>query len=124
MRTLSALVLGAAVLGLGGFAAADDTDDYAKQIVGKWKVVKSDGDEPVGAVYEFGKDGKFSVSAKIDGKDARLDGTYTVVKDKLTTEYTIGGKDAKDVDTIKKLTAEDLEVENKDKKAVVLKREK
>jgi len=121
MRVLSAVAL-AALLGLTGFA--DDKDDYAKKIVGKWEIVKSNGDEPVGAVYDFTKDGKFSITAKLDGKDVKIDGTYSVEKDKLTTEYTIAGKAEKDVDTIKKLTDTDMEVENKDKKVYKLTRKK
>jgi uncharacterized protein (TIGR03066 family) len=124
MRTLSAIVLGAAALGLGGFAAADDKDDYAKKILGKWEVVKSPGNDPVGAVFEFAKDGKFTVSAKVDGKEEKIDGTYSVEKDKLTTQYTSAGKAEKDVDTIKKLTDEDMEIEDKNMKVYVLKRKK
>ena len=124
MRTLCAIVLGAAALGLTGFAAADDKDDYAKKIVGKWEITKSQGDEPVGALVEFTKDGKFTVAAKLNGKELKLDGTYKVEKDKLTTELSVAGKTEKDVDTIKKLTDEDMELENKDKKVVTFKRKK
>jgi uncharacterized protein (TIGR03066 family) len=125
MRTLFAIVLGAGSLGLSGFAvAADDKDDFAKKIVGKWEITKSEAEAPVGAVIEFTKDGKFNISVKLDGKDVKLDGTYKVDKDKLTTEVSIAGKAEKDVDTIKKLTDEEMEIENKDKKVITLKKKK
>ena len=124
MRALSAIVLGAAALGLAGFAAADDTDDFAKKIVGKWEITKSEGEEPVGTVVEFAKDGKFSITVKADGKDVKFDGTYKIEKDKLITEATVGGKAEKDTDTIKKLTDDEMQLENRDKKLVTLKRKK
>jgi uncharacterized protein (TIGR03066 family) len=121
MRVLSAVAL-AALLGVTGFA--DDKDEFAKKILGKWEITKSTGDEPVGAIVDFLKDGKFTISAKLDGKEVKLDGTYKVEKDKLTTEVSVAGKTEKDVDTIKKLTDEDMELENKDKKLITFKRKK
>lgn len=124
MRVLSVIVLGAAALGLTRAAAADGKADHAKKIVGKWEVTKSQGDEPVGSMMEFTKDGKCTFSARLGDKDVTLDGTYTIDKDQLTVELTVAGKAAKDVDTIKKLTDDDLELENKAKKVTVLKRKK
>jgi uncharacterized protein (TIGR03066 family) len=121
---LSAIVLGAAVMGLGGFAAADEKDDYAKKIIGKWEITKTEGDEPIGTLVEFTKDGKLSITLKADGKEIKIDGTYKVEKDKLTTEATVSGKTEKDVDTIKKLTDDELQIENKDKKTITLKKKK
>jgi uncharacterized protein (TIGR03066 family) len=60
----------------------------------------------------------------VDGKESKIEGTYKIEKDKLLTEGTVAGETKKDVDTIKKLTDDEMELENKDKKTVTLKRKK
>ena len=124
MKLLFALALGAILISLGAFATADEKkkDEAASKIVGKWEITKTEGDEPVGTVVDFAKDGKFSIMAKLGDKEVKLDGTYKVDKDKLTTEITVAGKTEKDVDTIKKLTDDEMLLENKDKKLITLKK--
>jgi len=124
MRTLSAIVLGAAVLGVAGSAAADDKDDYAKKIVGRWKVIETKTDAPVGMLVEFTKDGMLTLSATVDGKDHRAEGTYSVEKDRLKYKLRLPDRTVEETETIKKLTDDVLELEDKDKKGTTLKKEK
>lgn len=121
MRVFSAIVLGAFVLLSAGPAGAQA--DNAAKIVGKWEVVKGE-DIPKGATVEFTKDGKVSIVANIDKKEVKFEGTYTVEKDKLVTKITVDGKTAEDTDTIKKLTDDTLEIEDKDNKVTTLSRKK
>ena len=65
MNRLFALALSGMIVGIAGFAAADDKkddkkDDNAKKIVGKWEVTKSGSDLPVGSTVDFAKDGKLT----------------------------------------------------------------
>src|SRR5262245_37959607 len=124
MKTLSAIVLGLAMLGLVGLARADEKkkddaqkkDDNATKLLGTWEITKSTGNIPEGTTIEFTKDGKFVLTMN----DMKVEGTYSVEKDKLITK--IG--DASDNDTIKKLTADAMELENKDGVALTLKKKK
>jgi len=123
MKALSALVLGAAALGLAVPAAADEKDN-PKAIIGKWEITKSD-TAPVGTVVEFTKDGKVLAVVKDEGQDVKLEGTYKVDKDKLTTKIKLpDGKTTDDTDTIKKLTEDALEIEDSTKKMTTFKRKK
>jgi len=124
MRTLSALVLGAAVLGLIGSATADDTDEFGKKIVGKWKVTQTKTEAPVGMLVEFTKDGKLTLSATDKGKEHKAEGTYSVEKDKLKYKLQLSDRTVEETETIKKLTDDEMELEDKDKKGTTLKREK
>ena len=124
MKRVSAVLLGVFVFGLAGFAGADDKADYAKKIVGKWEIVKAGGDAPAGTLIEFGKDGKLSVQLKIDGKDEKIDGTYKIEKEKLVVKLKAGDQTLEETATIKKLTADEMELEDKDKKVDVLKKKK
>jgi len=124
MRTLSALVLGAAALGLVGSAAAQDTDDFAKKIVGKWKVTETKTDAPVGMLVEFTKDGKLTLSATVEGKEHKAEGTYSVEKDRLKYKLRLADRTVEETEAIKKLTDDVLELEDKDKKGTTLRREK
>ncbi len=121
MRTLSALGLAAMIVVVGGPVQAQD--DHAKKIVGKWVVDKSE-DLPDGATVEFTKDGKLTVVAKADGKELKLEGTYKIEKDKITTKITFNGKAIEDTDDIIKLTDEVLELRDKDKKVTTFKKKK
>jgi uncharacterized protein (TIGR03066 family) len=122
MRALSAAVLGV-VLVLGA-SSARAQDDNAKKIVGVWEVTKSAGDLPVGTTVEFTKDSKLVVVIKADSAEINLDGTYKIDKDKLTVKVKIDNKDVEEVATIKKLTDDALEIEDKDKKVDVFKKKK
>jgi uncharacterized protein (TIGR03066 family) len=122
MKTLSAVVLGVLTLGLTGAASADEKD-YPKDIVGTWEITKSP-DAPVGTVVEFTKDGKVLAVVKDEGKEQKLEGTYKVDKDKLITKLKVGGETEENTDTIKKLTEDALEIENKNKVLTSFKRKK
>jgi uncharacterized protein (TIGR03066 family) len=128
MKRLFAVALGAAVLGLAGSAGAqdkkDDAKDYAKLIVGKWEVSKSGSDLPAGSTIEFTKDGKLAAVIKAEGQELKLEGTYKVEKEKLTVKLKVGDQEMEESATIKKLTDDTLEIEDKDKKVDVLKRKK
>ncbi|HEY3788459.1 MAG TPA: hypothetical protein VGL71_06370, partial [Urbifossiella sp.] len=68
------------LIGLVGFAAAADTDDHAKNIVGKWEISKSGSELPKGTTLEFTKEGKLTAVIKGEdpkkGDDLKLEGTY------------------------------------------------
>lgn len=125
MKRLFAVALGLAVLGLAGTAGAQDKkDDNAAKIVGKWEVTKSGSDLPAGSTIEFTKDGKLTAVVKADGQELKLDGTYKVEKEKLTVKLKLGDQEMEEAVTIKKLTDDALEVEDKDKKVDVFKKVK
>ena len=56
--------------------------------------------------------------------EVKLDGTYKVEKDKLTVKIKIGDQNIEETATIKKLTDDALEIEDKDKKVDVFKKKK
>lgn len=122
MKTVSAAVLGVALVVCAGTARAQD--DNAKKIVGTWVIEKSSGDLPAGTTVEFTKDGKLKVVAKADGAELKFEGTYTVEKDKLTVKLKVGEEKVEETATIKKLTDEVLEIEDKDKKVDTFKKKK
>lgn len=125
MKRVFAVALGLAVLGLAGTAGAQDKkDDNAAKIVGKWEVTKSGSDLPAGSTIEFTKDGKMTAVVKADGQELKLDGTYKVEKEKLTVKLKLGDQEMEEAVTIKKLTDDALEVEDKDKKVDVFKKVK
>ena len=120
MKKLSALVLG--VLVLAGSATAHD--DNAKKIVGKWEITKAGGGAPVGTIIEFTKDNKVAATLKLDGMEIKLDGTYKIEKDKIELKLKAGDMNIDETLTIKKLTDDALELEDKDKKIDELKKVK
>jgi uncharacterized protein (TIGR03066 family) len=123
MKPLYALAVAAAVLGLAAPAAADEPkkDDTAAKLVGAWEITKATDEPLVGATITFTKDGKFTLVLKVNGEEMTIEGTYTIEDGKLVTKS--AGNDG-DTDTIKKLTADAMELENKDKKVTVLKKKK
>ena len=120
MKKLSALVLG--VLVLAGSATAQD--DNAKKIVGKWEITKAGGGAPVGTIIEFTKDNKVAATIKNEGMEIKLDGTYKIDKDKIELKLKAGDMTIDETLTIKKLTDDALELEDKDKKIDELKKVK
>jgi len=122
MKTLSGAVLGACLIAFAGPASAQD--DHAKKIVGAWEVAKTTGDLPAGTTVEFQKDGKIAIVIKEADKDMKLDGTYKVEKDKLNVTITVMGQKHEESLTIKKLTDDALELEDKDKKVETFKKKK
>src|SRR5207302_4387029 len=89
-------------------------EDAVTKLVGKWKVTKATDEAGVGAVVTLEKGGKASFVRKVDGQDTKLDGTYRVEKDTLISD--IAGNT--DTNAIKRLTADELELENPDSRAV------
>ena len=120
MKPLFAIAVGLVLVGWTSRISADDSkkkDDVMTKLLGKWEVTKADGDQLVGATITFEKDGKFNIN--LNGMD--IEGTYKIdEKGKLVTS--IG--DNSDTDTFKKLTADDMELENNDHKVTILKRKK
>jgi uncharacterized protein (TIGR03066 family) len=123
MRTICAIALGVCVVAFAGTARAQD--DNAKKIVGTWVVEKSGGDLPAGSSIEFTKDGKLNAAVKLEGMEIKLQGTYKLDKDKLTVKVKVEGMgEIEETATIKKLTDDTLELEDKDKKVDVFKKKK
>lgn len=120
MKKFSALMLG--VLVLAGTSRAQD--DNAKKIVGKWEITKAAGGAPVGSIIEFTKDGKMSAAIKIEGMEIKLEGTYKLEKDKLEVKLKTPDMTIEETLTIKKLTDDAMELEDKDKKTDELKKVK
>src|SRR5262245_59047001 len=117
MGRLCVIAAGVALLSLTTIPGADGAGkgDTATKLVGKWEVTKATDATLVGAVVTFEKGGKVSLVKK-DGKGAKLDGTYKVEKDKLVSD--VGGN--ADTNTIKKLTADALELEHDDSGATTV----
>jgi uncharacterized protein (TIGR03066 family) len=119
MKSLIAIAVGMALIGLTARGVADEPkkDEVIAKLLGKWEITKADDENLVGGVIEFEKDGNFTFSK--DGNEGK--GTYKIDdKGKLITS--IG--DSSDTDTIKKLTSDTMELENKDGKATSLKKKK
>jgi uncharacterized protein (TIGR03066 family) len=70
-----------------------------EKLIGTWEVTKS-ADAPAGTTIEFTKDGKFKVTAKVDGKEGGYERTYTVDEDTIN----FGGDGDPKTAMIKKLT--------------------
>lgn len=105
-RTALAVVL---VLGLTVIGAAGT--DSAKKLVGKWEVTKSE-DAPPGAIVEFTKDGKMRLLFKVKDKEIKVEGTYKVKDNMVTSILTFNGKEKTDTAKINKLTDTVLVVED------------
>ena len=113
------------------FVAAASADDKEKKFdaakfVGKWELTKS-GDEnaPKGAVVEFAKDMKVSITIDFNGKEFKMEGTYKVDGDKITVKLkTPDGKEDEDTDTIKTLTDDMIVLVDKKGKETEFKKKK
>lgn len=119
-------ILAVAFVIVGGIRADDKKVDPAK-LLGKWELTKSEsGNAPKGAIVEFKKDNKLTITVDLNGKPLELTGTYKVDGDKLTVTIKApdGGKDDSDTDTIKSLTDDKLILIDKDKKETELTRKK
>ena len=133
MRGLRFALVAALVLSLhaaGSGAAKEEgknkAADNAKQIVGKWDLVKAT-DLPKGtkATAEFTKDGKIKFDLEVMGQKVSAEGTYKIDGDKLTT--TLKGPDGKEkteTDKIKKLDETTLIFEDDKGQVAEFKRKK
>ncbi len=116
MTRVSAFAVGVLLVAFGGAAPAPvRAQDEAKNIVGTWEVSKSD-ELPPGSTIAFAKDGKVAVLVKEKGEPLKLEGTYAVEKTKLQVKLKLGDQTIEETVTIKKLTATELHLEDKDKK--------
>ena len=111
-----------------GAATAEEKDKKidAGKFVGKWELTKS-GDEgaPKGAIVEFTKDNKVSITLDFNGKEFKMEGTYKVDGDKITVKLkTPDGKDEEDTDTIKSLTDDMIVLVDKKGKETEFKKKK
>jgi uncharacterized protein (TIGR03066 family) len=122
MKGVFAGLLGVVMVVVAGTAQAQD--DNAKKIVGIWEVAKAGGDLPAGSTIEFTNDGKLNAVVKVEGMEVKLDGTYKVEKEKLTVKIKVADQNIEETATIKKLTDDALEIEDKDKKVDVFKKKK
>ena len=95
------------VLASAGFAAEEKAGNKEK-IVGDWVVTKTAGGLPPKATIQFSKEGKLTISAKLDGKELTMKGTYAVKADKLIIVLKEGGKEHKETMTIETLTDKKL----------------
>jgi uncharacterized protein (TIGR03066 family) len=121
VRTFCTALLVAATVTFAGTVRAED--DNAKKIVGIWELTKSGGDLPVGSTLEFTKDGKLTAVVKSPDVE-KLEGTFKIEKDQLTVKVKIGDSTLEETATIKKLTDDELEIEDKDKKVDIFKKKK
>jgi uncharacterized protein (TIGR03066 family) len=123
MNTRKLLAVGAIVCLLSAGARAEEKTDLAKMLVGKWEVTKADeGTVAPGTIVEFAKDGKFIVSGKKDGVDAKFEGTYKVEGDTFTFTLKTDDKEHSDTITVKKISEKEMATENKQGKSVELKK--
>jgi uncharacterized protein (TIGR03066 family) len=117
------LLAALAVVCLAGTTARADEKDYAKLIVGKWEVTKADaGSVPPGAVIEFTRDGKVTISAKKDDTEIKREGTYTVDGSKVKLTLKRDDKERTQALTIVKASDTELSVEGEDGKKVEFKK--
>ncbi len=122
MKVVSAAALSVVLVAFAGTAKAQD--DNAKKLIGVWVVDKASGDLPAGSSVEFTKDGKLVAVIKAEGKEIKFEGTYKLEKDKLNVELKVESETIKETVTIKKLTDDALELEDKDKKVDTFKKKK
>lgn len=115
----------ALVVFVGAVGAQDKKFDAAK-FVGKWEISKTETAGLKGAIVEFTKDGKLTVSAEIEGTKREFVGTYSVDGDKLkvTLKPKEGGESNSDMDTIKSVTDDKIVLVDKDKKETEMTKKK
>jgi uncharacterized protein (TIGR03066 family) len=105
------LVIGVLCVGLS-FAAAQ-IGPPAK-LIGSWEAVT--GGLPMGSTLTFAKDGKALLTLKLKGNQQKIEGTYTLKDNAISTKMSFAGKESVEVHKIKKLTDTELHTEDKDGK--------
>src|SRR5262245_39705225 len=121
-------VLATATVGLGEDAKKDakkdDKDKGSKidkdKLIGTWTFVKTtsrDGPPPeVTMKVEFSKDGKMTVHMTHGEKKAKMDGTWSLKGDRLTTvQNSPKGEKKKETVTVKELTGKKFVIEGSEK---------
>ena len=116
MRFLIATLL----VGLAsGFATADPIpkekektalEKQAEKVIGKWRIVKSNGTEINGTTVEFTKDGKMTIS--MDEGKTEFKGKYKVTKEGIDYKVSLGETEKAEVLTIKKLEEKTMTTED------------
>jgi uncharacterized protein (TIGR03066 family) len=101
MRTLLGLGL---VLGLAGFATAQDGKIDEKKLLGKWQPKDPKGEK---FQIEFLKDGKVTF-VSTGGKESKADGTYKVDGNKIVLNMKFGEKEQTMTRVVSKLTDTEL----------------
>jgi uncharacterized protein (TIGR03066 family) len=123
MRTVIGI---AAVLGLGLSASSADekTDEpiNGKLLVGKWAPRALKKGELTS--IEFTADGKLIALADVGGKGARAEGTYKLEGNKLTFAVAYMGETTREVVTVVRLTADELECKDREGKVDAYRRVK
>jgi uncharacterized protein (TIGR03066 family) len=111
MTVLRAALVGCLLLAVAsvGLAQKGKSKIDKSKLVGKWTFVKTDSIKPPpkGAemTVEFTKDGKVTMTFKLEDKTNSAGGTYSVKGDQLTTILKLGGgQERKETVTIKELT--------------------
>lgn len=101
----AALCLAAVAAATAAPAPAPKPANNKAKIVGLWELVKTEEGLPAGTRVEFTKGGKLTLVVRVDGKELRIEGTYSVDGDKLTTGMKgPDGKSHEETMTIPKLT--------------------
>lgn len=113
MRTLLGIGM-VLVLALGTTATAADEKFDAKKLVGKWEPAAPKKGEAM--VMEFTKDGKLTVTGKMNDKDVKIEGTYKLDGDKLSFALKFMDIEIKETVTLTKLTDEEMAGKDKDGK--------
>lgn len=127
MNMLRLVVAGILVAGLTVGARAEEKKAEAtkEKLVGTWEVSKADeGTAPLGATLMLTKDGKVKFTAKKDGEEKVIEGTYTFADGKLTLTRKKGDQEDKQVLIIKSVNDSTLVVEDPKGKSVEMKRKK
>jgi uncharacterized protein (TIGR03066 family) len=126
MKPLYAIAAGLALF-LPAFICADEPKEKDSpkpteaKILGTWEITKASEEMLVGATVTFAKEGKLSITLKINGEEKKIDGKWELKDGKLITEAESG---TADTDTFKKFTDDSMELENKDGQITHLKKKK
>lgn len=106
MRTL---LIGTLALLLCCSLSAEEKKDEkidAKKLVGQWEPKEKT--EGRTMVFEYTKDGKLTLTTTEGKKESKLEGTYKVDGNKITTTAKVGDKELSQTRTIAKLTDTEL----------------
>jgi uncharacterized protein (TIGR03066 family) len=88
---------------------ADDPQDFAKLVVGKWKVAKaSPGTFPLGTIVNLSEDDEVKVIGKRDGKVFIHAGTYRMDGATIVITVKVEGKEQKHTLTVTKISETDM----------------
>jgi uncharacterized protein (TIGR03066 family) len=113
MNTMRLMAAGIIVCALASGVRAGAEKDYAKLVVGKWKVAKaSPGTFPLGTVLGLSKDDKAKVIGRRDGKELIHAGTYEMDGPTIVITVTVKGEKQKHTLTITKISDTTMAVDH------------